>query len=337
MKQSLIFCLAILFFQTSAVAQFSLPLKPWAQTLEKRTIVMEISTPNERKVKKLKKKGKTEELDEYLGGIERFNNDIRTLIPKYWPFENEIEFKSWEEIKQIVEKKNDKYAILEPSWSSEGVYTSRGIATYSCHTLKLYFPEFGSNLFYNSPVDDIRADGGTMRKGLYLFKISMPDYTLRERRLRFVMSQFKEFIDLGMTKGKPEIKSKRVYNIGDLDHKYMSRIKTKTLLIPAELLTMKEEQLSDKYPYKYEIVPADEIDTLLYEDQTGKYIYYDIVWSDEHRAWGLFLIDNGTGDLLAENSTLNKEVAVNWFGLSDIHMVINQKHIQNLLDWSEHE
>ena len=212
---------------------------------------------------------------------------------------------------------------MKPKWSEEIRKVGNMVSKYSCYTLVLYLADYGKQQFYYKPVDDLRADGGFLRKGLYVFKISMQDYMVNERDMRFALRQFEEFIEIAKTEGAPTLSSKRAYKFGDLDNKNIERLKTKTLLISKSLLSISEEQVYDLYPFDMEIVATDDdVDEILESDEEGKYAYYDIVWSDKRRIWGLFLIDNKSGDIITEKSIKDTK--------HGISLTVGEKHLANL-------
>ena len=59
----------------------------------------------------------------------------------------------------------------------------------------------------------------------------------------------------------------------------MKELKTKTLLIPKELLNkkMSAESIKKLYPYKFEILDSDKLNTTLQNDPDGDYVVYQII------------------------------------------------------------
>ncbi len=343
MKGKFLFLVIIIFISLESKSQFSMPIQPWAKNIEKRVLVVQLEDENPKKVKKLKKKG-GEELKRYRESISEQNEKLKELIPKYWPFDNKIEFKKTSEVEKIVKNKDKRYLILDYRYTKEIHQRVRTYRNFRAYSILVYYPEYGKKLIKSYMLDNNgKGSSKFLRRGEYVFKISFPHSFLNDRDIKFAFCQFEEFIERAKTKGWPRKMSRFAFKVANFNPNNTLILKERTLLFPEELLTINEDQIKDAYKASYRIVPMADIDSLLNNDINNEYAYYNIVWSDKIRYWTLVIIDNITGKILAENPTVDKKFhlsvgipignsLITVFKTADVNYVINEKHMKNLSD-----
>jgi hypothetical protein len=325
-------------------SQFSVPIQPWAKELKNRILVVDLLEENPKEVKKFQKKD-LNELKEYRLEIKEHNEKMKELIPKYWPFDNKIVFMKSSEIEALVKNGDERYAILEAKPAKEIRQSVKVYYTFSAYTLILYFPEYGKKVNNNIEVDDNgHGTSDFLKRGQYLFKVSMPDIFINDRDLKFALYQFGEFITRAETEGFPKKMSRYGFRSINFNPENSKLLKAKTLLIPQELLSIDEGEIPGQYRYSYRVLSLAEMDVLLENDIDNQYAYYTIAWTDKGRFWTLLIVDNETGKILAEVPTVDKKfvftVYVPSFGNSlaslfsgpNINFVINEKHFEKLTE-----
>lgn len=330
------------FIKLESVGQFSIPIQPWAKSIENRVLIVELTEENPKEIKKLQKKG-TQALKEYKESLSERNNKLKELIPKYWPYNNKIEFKKTSEVEEIVKKKDERYIILNYRYTEEIRQSVKTYYSFNVYTILIYYPEYGKALIKNYKLDDNgNGTSSFLARGQYIFKISLPQSFLNERDIKFAFHQFKDCIERAKTEGWPMKMSRYGFKIADFNPNSTLILKDKILLIPKELLTINENQIMDEYKSSFKIIPLSQIDSLLKSDMNNEYAYYNIVWSDKTRYWTLLIIDNSTGKILAENPTTDKkfQLRINvpigthslatLFKTSDVNFVINTEHFKKL-------
>jgi hypothetical protein len=341
MKQTVFISLCFLFFNLNAFGQFSIPIQDWANNVDGRTLIVELAEENPKELKKLSKKG-DQAVKEYKDNISEHNERLKQLIPKYWPFENEILFKKTGEVDAVVKSKNTNYLILDCRYSEEIRESVSVYYTIDVYTMVLYYAEYGNKLRKRYSVDTNDDGRSNLRKGGYIFKISMPDYFIYDREVMFALSQFKTFIERAKTEGSVKKITRFGFKIIYADKANAKHLKEKTLLIPKELLQIDEEKVKEMYAFNYKVVPMAEIGDLLTGDNKEDYAFYQVVWTDKGRYWTFVIVDNETGTILAENPTTDKKVQLRlavplgayrlatYYKTADIQFVINEDHFEKL-------
>jgi len=76
------------------------------------SIVVGLEEPNAKYVNKLSKKGKDEELAQYLSLIELNNNSLINALENYWDFNTDLTFLPLEEAEDKMREDREKYALL---------------------------------------------------------------------------------------------------------------------------------------------------------------------------------------------------------------------------------
>ncbi len=345
MKAKLLTLTTTLFFCCNLFGQFSIPIQPWANDVENRTLVVQLKEEDPKEVEKLQKKG-LEEVEQYKNSVKEFNQRIQNLIPLYWPFKTKIEFKSKADVDLLNKTKDEHHMILRCRWAEEIKQNGRTYYKYNVYTMLLYFPEYGNSIFDYNSIDNNDGDRSPfLRRGQYIFKISMPDYFINKRDVKFAMQQFKEYIERAKTEGWPKKMSSQGFKIAECNTEKAKSLTKKTLLIPEEILTVDPKNVEQTYKASFQVVSFAKTDSLLTYDSKGEYAYYQIVWSDQLRNWTLVILDNLTGEILAENPTWDKkfvfsiagplikgqpESTVTFFKTADANFVINEKHLSRL-------
>lgn len=343
MNRIILILVFVSFFNLESNSQFSIPIQPWAKNIENRILIVKLKDENPKKIKKLRKEGKLA-IENYRNSISEQNDKLKELIPKYWPFNNKIEFRKTSEVKDIVENKDMRYLILDYRYTDEIRQSATVYHLISVYALLVYYPEYAKKLTKSYLLDDNGNGTSRLKRGQYIFKVSFPQPFLNDRDLKFAFYQFKEFIERAKTEGWTKKINRFGFKIAYVKPENAKLLKEKTLLIPKELVSVDENIIKDEYKYSYKIVPIAQIDSLLNNDINNEYAYYNIIWSDKGRYWTLIIIDNKTGKILAENPTTDRKFLIRIaartgehsmatiFKTADIDFVINEKHIKNLMN-----
>lgn len=83
------------------------------KTLGKRTLAVVLMEEDEKTVEKLEKKNKTEELSNYRQAISNYNTSIKEAVAKNWKLNQNVEYITQEEAKDLRKSKSTKYAFME--------------------------------------------------------------------------------------------------------------------------------------------------------------------------------------------------------------------------------
>ncbi|HAA16671.1 MAG TPA: hypothetical protein DCE41_35170 [Cytophagales bacterium] len=343
MKQRVSITLTILFLASvQAFGQFSIPIQFWAHDLEDRILVVMLEEIDEKILKRKKREGAQAAAD-YQASVAEWNEGLQKLVPQYWPFGNSIEFKTREEVQALVDEEDERYVILDYRFTEEILQSVKVFYKFEAYALLIFYPEYGDRLMRNYKVDNNNSGMSQyLSRGEYIFKISMPQSFLNERDVKFAFHQFDEFIEKAKTEGYEKERHRFAFKIANFDPKNALTLKDKTLLIPQEIMTVEESLVQTGYPWAYEVMSLADIDEALQNDREGNYAYYSIIWSDKFRYWAMIIVDNATGEILAENTTVDRKFQfrfgvptlgnnmITLFKTPDANMVINEEHIEKL-------
>lgn len=326
-------------------AQYFLPLPSDVEEFEKRILVVRLSEIDEKTEKSYKKN--PEGLKALKISVQEHNDFLKKHVPEMWPFEQDIEFKKLSEVNQIIKNKDTRYAVLVCRWINElDLQRKKGIDKTTITTIE--FRGFSVYAFLaengNKAVDV--ATQMIIKRGNYLFKVTMPHKSLNESDFKIVMAFFNDYVNIAKSESKQQKNyfERNSYVLAKLDPEKSKLLSEKILLIPLESLIIPEDSVSAYYPFPYEVVPWKEYKESLTNDKEGKYAYYSVVFNEEIRKWSWFIIDNKDSRLLNIQTTylpksFFKRFKENFWEsnsfatiMNEEVIVINEIHLNNLTE-----
>lgn len=294
---ALVFTIACSF---GAYAQLGIPNKDMVEMFKGRTVLVGLTKMDPKEEKKMAKKD-PQKLEELKKSYEERNEIRKTMLAKYWPFPNKIEFVDNEQIEAIVKDKDENYAILKLGFGNEYKTIVRTSLQYSVAHFTLYLAEYGKECFDAFKDGLFETNGGYnyySEKGLYVFKLAFPSEPATDLDYRFISQQFKLYFEQSAIQGY-ELKKKRQFNTKKCPPEKAKILQDKILLFPKELISVTEQQLFDNYPYRFKILPVDEILKKL-ETPDPEFATFFMAWNDYRRDWGVYVLDNANMDIIAD-------------------------------------
>ncbi|MBL4735622.1 MAG: hypothetical protein JKY18_09860 [Flavobacteriales bacterium] len=274
-----------------------------------RTLIVELDEEDPKEIKRLTRKEKKNPgvTAIYRNNIKLHNEALQEYLPKYWKLHDKIEFRKPAEVWALIKAKDENYAILQVAEHQEAQVHLRGAYTFSVYTFSIYLAERAKQI-YRWQIDrvneisdkDGKVVGAKIYKGKYVFKISLRSTWLSESDYHFVFKQFENNINQAAKTGKEAKIMRGEFYIPKIPAARINTLKTKTLLIPQEILheevTAKELGVIYKHPFEITTL-AKEKDILFNTAESHAFIHY--VWSDKHRSFLYMAVDATSGEILA--------------------------------------
>lgn len=235
--------------------------------MKNRTLVVELLEEDEKHVAKLTKKSQRKEkfavqLKKYQDFIVEYNEMIQLVVPKYWSFNDKIEYKTSSEVKKIREAENKEYVLLFYTELRESSTDTR------VDRATLHVPA----LAYSRPE---RA------KHRYDYKIYLPSSYIREGS-NYFESDFKFALKAAQANINWIIDNNEKLNFEDfckeMAEKNCSKLSDYQLIVDREYLygNLTETKAGDAYGNNLKFVSEDELDKIVLEETEGKAVLFSI-------------------------------------------------------------
>ena len=297
-----IFCYLItVFCALNGFSQFSLPTKAEAADCMNRILLVELKTEDPKHIAKLSKKGNQKEIAEYKNFIKEYNSRVKLYVPKYWTLNKSILFKTAAEITTLIEAGKDKYVVLSSAWREEARPDMNAIYLYSCYTVSLYKSEDAGKRD-NEKIDKYNKGQAQVRRGDFLFKVSLRYDDLNEADYRMILNEFNHHIQYASKNG-PESSFMGTLHFPEISTSSFEQAQKATLIIPKELLAdgLTPEMIKEAYTFPFKICSLQAIDSMILNGEKNV-LYFQRVFSEVYRYLTYAIINDETGECLAEVS-----------------------------------
>lgn len=279
MKKIVLFLAITLCSVSHSFGQFKLPKNEDWLLASQLPIVVVLKEKDVKKVEKLTKNGKTEELEMYNASVNDYNNYIKKYVEIYWDkalihgYMTESEYKVFEEDKKnknkftfISSKYNNNSSKAHRKAQANGVFSDNANFTnntqISFGIVGVKFPMTDNALALQFFSD---LDQG-------FFKNSKK-HAFRESDLKFCVKYFKNYMyEITTTDAKFEKMSNKE-KVAYMNRK-AKELKQLTLLVDKDLVSegfLKE--FKEKYKFKYELVDAERVEKAILNNEEG-YAYF---------------------------------------------------------------
>lgn len=307
----LILLLALINISINVCAQFSYPIQKNAQEFLNRTLIVELEEIDKKHVAKLKKKGKTQEMKNYIKNIEGYNQLLKKYFQKYWTM-TPVEFKTESEVDEIVKSKNKNYSIFSTGWRAEK--RKQGIDVFlefEVYSITTYLAEKGNrrNKYY---IDN--QGSTTLARGPHIFKVSLASRPISETDYKFILEQFQIHTLKAVKIGKTSALMKGAYYVPKIEPELINLLKKKKLSIPKEYIDFGENDIKEVYKYPFEITTIEKEEKLIL-GKNEKYAYINYVWSDKQQYFAFVVVDIESGNILARIGIGGVSISV--YGISN--------------------
>ncbi len=235
------------------------------KAMAKRTLVVELLEEDPKVIEKLsKKKKRPEKLQKYKDFIALYNEMIQDAVSKYWTFNENIEYLSAMEVKDIIKAKDKKYVIL--SYFELGDIDDEWIDRSDLKVPALRYQ---------------RAER-TLRMPDY--KIYLPSSFVRDGQ-DYLESDFKFAIICMQANIRWIIENNKILHFSKYAEKIAeencSKLKSMTLLVDSEYLfkTTTESKVRSVYKSDLEFVHAEQLDKTFVSGEMNKAVLFTIPYA----------------------------------------------------------
>lgn len=291
----LVFLLSISSF---AHAQWGYGKPEEIEEMKNRKLIVIKEVASDKVLDKLKKKGKTEFIDDYKTAIDEYNANFEAAISNMWPFHEEYIVKTYAEVEALRKAKNEDYVvarIVTVEASGTGYSVSDGLDWNYWDVKKGVDDDKvdksdlnGTSFFMISLVEELRKTP--------IAKIGIPHTFPTKADVAFSIQYTTWYMNARLNDQKAkDLKTMMKVNAG--------RLKEFTLIVRESDLSEKttDQVVNANYPFEYKIVTDEEFDNIILEqpEQTAYLIVVpDIV--DQGNAVSMvympMVIDAKTGE-----------------------------------------
>ena len=221
------------------------------------------------------------------------------------------------EVDDVVQAKNEEYAILScGNKVKEKIAGNSRFIEFNVFSMAIYLAEKGKKR--DKKFLNVSSTKSIMR-GPYVYNVSFVDRPTTKEDVKFALDEMTFNIPIVLDKDKKDILAK------DQTSK-VKLMKSKTLLIPKESLTISESDVKAAFTHKYEIKYSKEIATFV-EDKSKDYTYLKVIFSQNVPGYALGIIDIETGKILDELPLMMTSFASTSLKLKE---TIGKREIKNL-------
>ncbi len=202
------------------------------------------------------KNEKYEKAEEYKENINEFNENLKSIVEKYWKFNANIEYKTEKQVVNLQASNAKKYVLLRcPTQNNNKVYSNFEYGIEKEYKNRLTFLEY--QLLEH--VGEQRNILGNMPM-IYPFENFNPNLA----DLIFGMIHIQYFFEKRLGSKKSELLVKNLEN--------------KILVLRKEDFksSFNLENISRHYPYKYEVVSNEEFVNKVVSNEKNRVYYYGI-------------------------------------------------------------
>lgn len=223
--------------------------------MEKRTLVVQLMEEDPDVIKKLSKKEKRAgQLKEYKEFISDYNELIQLTVPKYWTYNQNIEFKTESDVKKLQKAKDKKYVLL--------VYVE--LSDFAWHPSERSGLTVPVLVYQRMEIPVTKPD----------YKLYIPSSFIREEN-KYMECDFKVALQCMQANIKWILKNKEVLQFNqyaeEVAKSNCKKLKDAILLVEKDFLhKMTEAQVTKAYGNKVEITDADGINKACLDTMQGK-------------------------------------------------------------------
>lgn len=321
-------------------AQFGMGKIEEIEAIQRRKLIVILEEPREKIIKKLTKKKKESEIANYKSAIEEYNNEMKEIVEKYWPYkENGIEYKTYAEVEALKKSKSKKFAVLccvsqRPSSfdagyvSAEGLYWSWDIREDSED--RDYFDYFTSMVV--NQIEDFEKTP--------VYTTPLPDIFPTKASLVFGIVNIKSYFDYRIRKKKNGEKINGQKIMDDQVKENAPKLKNMTLLIRKDLLNkdLPESDISKYYQFKNKVSSKEDIDNAIITqaDQTAYIIILPFVVSTSRNnsiIYVHYIYDAKTNEMMAYvMPSMASMIGASYIGGKSGKRTIEKKNLEKFND-----
>jgi len=274
MKKIIFSSLLLMLLPFLASAQFGYGKISEIEAAQSRKLIIILEEPNDKVLKKLEKKKKSDRVDMYKAAVAQYNSNMKMVADKFWKFSKSgIEYMTLKQAEALKKAGNKDYSVLY-CVSSAMSNTSSGFND-------------GDGLNWTWDIQDQSKDneyfeGFTEMKISTLedldkkpiFYVVLTDIFPTTTSLVNGISTLQTYMDTRLRSKRDKEDISALELMKQWVEKNNKELKNKTLLIREDLLAKgyDHNKVAETYPYKFEIVNSAKLDSVVYA-QDSRYVY----------------------------------------------------------------
>jgi hypothetical protein len=244
------------------------------QQIKSRRLIVVIEEPSERMMKKLKKRPRKGDVEDYKADLVTFNENLKAVVEKFWPYNKSgIQYKTVKEVEKLEKSNSKGYAVLtilssKPSSMRAGFIYDDGI--YWVKDIKDDFDDRDDWMFSTMVINTIEDWG---KKPVYY--VPLFDVFPTKASMVYGIKSIQTYFNYRIAKKKSGVSSKEEQERKENQMKEkFPKLAQKTLLIRSEWIDEKlnEEEIKKIYPFKFQLCDREMLDKAVLE-QDPNYAY----------------------------------------------------------------
>lgn len=232
-------------------AQWGLAKKETVDALKSRTLIVVVEEPNAELMKKLDAAQK----EFYSKDVEEYNISMKELMPKYWKWNDKVEFKTRSEVEQLVKSKSKLFAYIENT--KYKVNFANKMSLNATQKLKKGELMLMGGDYAETAMAVRLTDENSLGNPVY--GIYLPSVFPSKGEMVFALKQLQlqlKYKSQGMKDGA----------INSLYKENAKQLVSKTLLLSKEKISLSEAEVKKVYPFTFQIVDMNRIEQAFLSD-----------------------------------------------------------------------
>ncbi|NOS91457.1 MAG: hypothetical protein HOP30_06020 [Cyclobacteriaceae bacterium] len=244
------------------------------QQVKSRRLIVVIEEPSERMMKKLQKRPRKGDVEDYKADLATFNENLKAVVEKFWPYNKSgIQYKTLKEVEKLEKSNSKGYAVLtilssKPSSMRAGFLYADGI--YWVKDIKDDFEDRDDWMLSTMVINTIEDWG---KKPVYY--VPLFDVFPTKASMVYGIKSIDAYFSYRIAKKKSGVSVKEeAERKEEIMMKKFPLLANKTLLIRGEWLDEKlnEEEIKKIYPFKFQVCDREMMDKVVLE-QDPNYAY----------------------------------------------------------------
>jgi len=258
--------LCILFFPLFSKAQFGYGKVSEIEALQSRKLIVITEKYNDKVIKKLQKKNQSDKIALYQTAIDNYNAELKKVVEKFWTFsKNGIEYKTFAEADALRKSGNKDYAVLYCVSASMNHFSS-GISEDDGLNWTWDTKDESKDRDYFAGFTEIKVSTLEDLKDKPISYAILTDNFPTITSLVNGISTLQTYMDIRLRKKKEKENISFKEQMNEWVAKNNQNLKNKILLVREDLLPKgyDNNKIAQNYPYKFEIVSSDRLDSSVY-------------------------------------------------------------------------
>jgi hypothetical protein len=308
MKNQFLVFICLMAFSKFSFAQIGASKKSDVEEVKKRKMIVVQEEPNQELAKKLD----AETFKFYEEQIRIYNDLTKELFPKYWTFNETIEFKTRTELNALVKSKSKEYSYIE--WSKFRVNFSNKMSIDATRKLQTGGVQLFGSDYIETSFDVRLCDNNPL--GIPVYGVYLPGPFSTKSDLIYGLKQLQLQLNYKL-EGKKDMEINSMYKAN------AKEMPGKTLLVNSNNSNINDKEIGKHYKHPIQLTTQDKIDEAIISEDGTKVVVVFIP-----RAGGKVypnMVDAKTGrEMMRSLPDWNSGVGISTQGIDAIKDDINK-------------